>query len=93
MNLGVTLYLLLSLAALPANSKTSAHKYSNTAATYTGAPAPTLAAYLPYLMYLATLPTGKVIPALADLECYSLPTPRSLPPLPFPFPAIFLYDI
>ena len=41
-NLGVTLYLLLSLAALPANSRTSAHKYSKTAATYTGAPAPTL---------------------------------------------------
>ena len=63
-NLGVTLNLLLSFAALPASSSTSAHKYSITAATYTGAPAPTLAAYLPYLMYLATLPTGKVIPAL-----------------------------
>ena len=41
------LVFLLSLAALPANSKTSAAKYSNTAARYTGAPAPTLSAYLP----------------------------------------------
>jgi len=30
--LGIILVLLLSLAALPANSKTSAAKYSNTAA-------------------------------------------------------------
>ena len=38
---------LLSRLALPANSSTSAHKYSSTAAKYTGAPAPTRVAYLP----------------------------------------------
>ena len=34
-------------AALPANSKISAHRYSNTAAKYTGAPAPIRVAYFP----------------------------------------------
>ena len=42
MCLGTILVFLLSLAAFPANSKTSAAKYSKTAAKYTGAPAPTL---------------------------------------------------
>ena len=52
------LVFLFSLAAFPANSKTSAAKYSKTAARYTGAPAPTLSAYFPVLRYLAILPTG-----------------------------------
>ena len=42
MYLGTILDFLLSLAALPANSKTSAAKYSKTAAKYTGDPVPTL---------------------------------------------------
>ena len=51
-----------------------------TAAAYTGAPAPSLAEYLPFLMYLATLPTGNVIPALADLLLVRyLPLPFDLP--------------
>lgn len=40
--LGMILDFLLSLAALPANSKISAAKYSNTEVKYTGAPEPTL---------------------------------------------------
>jgi len=40
---------LLSRLALPASSRTSAHRYSSTAARYTGAPAPTRVAYLPAL--------------------------------------------
>ena len=39
--LGMILVFLLSRAALPANSRTSALRYSKTAARYTGAPAPT----------------------------------------------------
>ncbi|KAF0772027.1 Uncharacterized protein FWK35_00003385, partial [Aphis craccivora] len=42
--LGMIRDFLLSRAALPANSKTSAAKYSMTAAKYTGAPAPTRSA-------------------------------------------------
>lgn len=38
------LVFLLSLAAFPANSSTSAARYSITAARYTGAPAPTRSA-------------------------------------------------
>ena len=71
MNLGVTLYLLLSLAAFPANSRISAAKYSRTAAKYTGAPDPTLWEYLPVFKNLEILPTGNYKPALADLETYS----------------------
>ena len=56
--LGLILFFLLSLAAFPASSKTSAAKYSRTAERYTGAPAPTLSVYLPYFKYLETLPTG-----------------------------------
>ena len=41
---GMILLFLLSRAALPANSKTSAARYSKTAARYTGAPAPTRSA-------------------------------------------------
>ena len=56
--LGTILVFLLSLAAFPANSKTSAAKYSKTAAKYTGAPAPTLSVYFPFFKNLAILPTG-----------------------------------
>jgi hypothetical protein len=45
--LGIIRDFLLSRAALPANSKISAVKYSKIAAKYTGAPAPTREAYLP----------------------------------------------
>jgi hypothetical protein len=49
---------LLSRAALPASSRISAVKYSRTEARYTGAPAPTLGAYLPFFKYLPIRPTG-----------------------------------
>ena len=52
MCLGTILDFLLSLEAFPASSRTSAAKYSNTAAKYTGAPAPTRVANLPTLRYL-----------------------------------------
>ena len=42
--LGMILVFLLSRAALPASSNTSAARYSMTAARYTGAPAPTRSA-------------------------------------------------
>ncbi|KAJ8034309.1 hypothetical protein HOLleu_21089 [Holothuria leucospilota] len=42
--LGMILVFLLSRAALPANSRISAARYSKTAARYTGAPAPIRAA-------------------------------------------------
>ena len=64
------LVFLLSFAAFPANSNTSAAKYSNTAAKYTGAPAPTLSEYLPVFKNLAILPTGNYKPALDDLDTY-----------------------
>merc|ERR1719498_1320958 len=84
MCLGTIVVLLLSLAALPASSRTSAARYSRTEARYTGAPAPTLSAYLPCFMCLAILPTGNWRPALDDLltglEALDLPFP--LPPLP-----------
>jgi len=69
--LGIILVFLFSLAAFPANSKTSAAKYSKTAARYTGAPAPTLSEYFPVLRYLAILPTGNWSPAwLILIEFY-----------------------
>jgi len=57
--LGVILLTLKSLEALPANSKTSAVRYSNIAAAYTAAVAPTLffALTLPF-KNLCILPTG-----------------------------------
>merc|ERR1712078_953530 len=71
---------LLSRAALPASSSTSALRYSRTAARYTGAPAPTRVAYLPCFRYRLMRPTGNCSPALADRE---VPFPA---PFPFPFP-------
>lgn len=60
--LGVILLTLKSLDALPANSKTSAVKYSKIAAVYTAAVAPTLflADTLPF-KNLCILPTGNYI--------------------------------
>ena len=89
--LGIILDFLLSLAALPASSKTSAARYSSTAARQTEAPAPTLSAYLPVLINLAILPTGNCSPALLDLETDF--TPTYLPFPPFAFPAIKYYYI
>ncbi|KAF6248399.1 hypothetical protein COO60DRAFT_468234 [Scenedesmus sp. NREL 46B-D3] len=45
---GTMRFFLLSRAALPASSSTSAARYSSTAARYTGAPAPMRSAYLPF---------------------------------------------
>ncbi len=58
-----------SFEALPANSKTSAVKYSKIADAYTAAVAPIL--YLaPILVFknLWILPTGNYNPALRDLD-------------------------
>ncbi|PUZ71695.1 hypothetical protein GQ55_2G334300 [Panicum hallii var. hallii] len=46
---GMMRVFLLSLAAFPASSSTSAARYSRTAARYTGAPVPTRCAYRPFL--------------------------------------------
>ena len=88
MCLGTILVFLLSLAAFPASSRTSAARYSRTAARYTGAPAPTLSEYLPCLRNLAILPTGNWSPAFDDLETGLEPLDLPLPP--FPFPAILM---
>ena len=72
---------LLSRAAFPASSKISAHKYSNTAARYTGAPAPIRVAYFPVRRYRPIRPTGNCKPALAD-AVVDFFAPR--PPFPFP---------
>lgn len=88
MCLGTILVFLLSLAAFPANSSTSAAKYSRTAARQTGAPAPTLSANLPYFINLAILPTGNCNPAFDDLLTGLEPGPADLPLPPLPFPAI-----
>ena len=87
--LGVILLTFKSLEAFPANSNTSAVKYSNIAALYTAAVAPTLWCN-PTLAfkYLWTLPTGNCNPALCErdvgaflpeLETFPLP-PLDLPP-------------
>ena len=47
MCLGTIRLFLLSRAAFPASSKISAHKYSSTAARYTGAPPPIRVPYFP----------------------------------------------
>ena len=92
MCLGTILDFLLSRAALPASSRISAVKYSRMAARYTGAPAPTRVAYLPFFKNLPILPTGNWSPALEDLEVAFFPAP--LPPFPpFPDPAIVLIKL
>lgn len=66
MCLGTRITLFASLHTSPEISKSSAHKYSSTAAKAAGASAVTLKPWVPYLMYLPILPIGKVIPALSD---------------------------
>ena len=58
----------LSIAALPASSRISAVRYSRTPARYTGAPAPTRAAYLPFRSIRWTRPTGNTSPAREDRD-------------------------
>mmetsp|Transcript_56021 Transcript_56021/g.170543 ORF Transcript_56021/g.170543 Transcript_56021/m.170543 type:complete len:260 (-) Transcript_56021:34-813(-) len=78
--LGVMRWFLLSLATLPASSKTSAAKYSQTAATYTPAVAPTRVLFVMYDFKVRWIrPTGKCTPARAAREVPS--------PLDFFFPA------
>jgi len=84
--LGVILLTLSSLLAFPANSRTSAVKYSNIAAVYTAAVTPTrfFALTWPFKI-LWILPTGNCRPALVDFDWGAfLPFP-AFPPLP-PFP-------
>lgn len=57
---------LLSRAALPAYSRTSAARYSMTVARYTEAPAPTVSAQLPFLKKQWIRPTGNWSPTLDD---------------------------
>ena len=65
MERGLILRFLMSRAALPLNSSTSATKYSRTAAKYTGAPAAMRLEYLPWRKYLCIRLTGNCRPALA----------------------------
>ena len=88
--LGVILLTFNSLLAFPANSSTSAVKYSRIAAVYTAAVTPTLffALTCPFKI-LWILPTGNWSPALVDLDWGAfLPFP-ALPPFP-PFPPFLL---
>jgi hypothetical protein len=59
--------------------ETSAARYSNTAAKYTGAPAPTLVEYFPAFKNLAILPTGNCSPALVDRDMAFFPELFPLP--------------
>ena len=84
--LGVILFTFNSLLAFPANSKTSAVKYSKIAAVYTAAVTPTLSLELIFLLSnLCILPTGNWSPALEDFDWGALFPLIALPPLP-PFP-------
>ena len=101
--LGVILFTFKSLLAFPANSSTSAVRYSRMAAVYTAEVAPTLLLALTLLFKnLWILPTGnyrkpsnlkRILtcrPALADRDWgafFDLPLPN-FPPLP-PFPPLF----
>merc|ERR1719174_829085 len=89
--LGMILLRLLSRAAFPASSRISAHKYSSTAAMYTGAPLPRRGARRCWRMYLPIRPTGNCRPARADrvVDFEALARPEDpLPPFPLPFPGI-----
>ena len=88
-----------SLLALPANSRTSAVKYSKIAAVYTAAVTPTLFFALTCPLKIRwILPTGNWRPALEDFDWGALFPLVALPPLP-PFPPfplgyiLFLYYI
>ena len=84
--LGVILLTFNSLLALPANSSTSAVKYSRIAAVYTAAVTPTLflALTCPFNI-LWILPTGNCSPALLDFDWGGFFPCPALPPFP-PFP-------
>ena len=84
--LGVILLTFNSLLAFPANSSTSAVKYSRIAAVYTAAVTPTLffALTCPFKI-LRILPTGNWRPALLDFDWGILLPLVAFPPLP-PFP-------
>ncbi len=81
---------LLSRAALPASSRISAVRYSKMDARYTGAPAPTRVANLPFFKKRPMRATGNCRPALLDLDTDFFPA-LPLPPFPpFPFPDILI---
>merc|ERR1719174_1975666 len=80
--LGMILLRLLSRAAFPASSRISAHKYSSTAAMYTGAPEPRRGARRWLRMYRPTRATGNCSPARVLLDV-DFPAPRAAP-LPLP---------
>ena len=77
--------MLLSQAAFPASSRTSAHRRSRTAARHTGAPPPARWEHRPAFRRRLTRPTGNCRPALAEREALFAP---DLPRPPFPFPGI-----
>ena len=84
--LGVILFTFNSLLAFPANSRTSAVKYSKIAAVYTAAVTPTLfLAFTCPFKILCILPKGNCNPALSDFDWGALFPLVALPPLP-PFP-------
>ncbi len=73
---------------VPANSRISAARYSNTAARYTGAPPPTRAAYRPLRKKRDRRPTGNWRPARAERDC-ALAEPAFLPRPPADLPPDF----
>lgn len=85
---GVIRFTLRSLHALPANSSTSAVKYSRIAAVYTADVAPTRWWECTRdLRNLCIRPTGNCKPALDDRDCGAFFDVGALPPLP-PFPPL-----
>ena len=93
--LGIMRLRLLSRAALPASSRISAHRYSRTAAIYTGAPPPRRGARRCWRMYRPIRPTGNCRPARAervvDFDAFARPEEPLPPfPLPDPFPDMLL---
>lgn len=82
--LGVIRFTFKSFDAFPANSSTSAVRYSKIAALYTAAVAPTRP-WLVVLFFkcLCILPTGNCRPALADRDtALAFAFPESFPALP-----------
>lgn len=68
--LGMILLFLLSTAALPANSRTSATRYSITEARYTEVPEAMRSAKFPLRNIRWILPTGKLRPARCERVLY-----------------------
>ena len=80
-----------SLQAFPANSNTSAVKYSRIAEVYTAAVAPTRCPWCTeFLRKRWTRPTGNWRPALDERDCGAFLEVGALPPLPPlpPFPPL-----